>query len=73
MPRTMEAKMPAYRGERYEDTVPDTIDIAESARLAINALTGALDPNMDHELPFTRPDAPAEDILAMYEAAGGIR
>ena len=45
-----EVKMPAEQGERYEDTVPDTIDIAESARLASNVLTGSLDANMDYEL-----------------------
>jgi hypothetical protein len=51
--KTMEMKMPTYPGERYEDTVPDTIDIAESARLAINVLTGSLDPNMDYDLYFS--------------------
>ena len=32
------------RSERYTATVPDTLDLGEHARLAINALTGHLDP-----------------------------
>jgi len=32
------------RGEPYTATVPDTLDLAEHARLAINALTGHLEP-----------------------------
>lgn len=31
-------------GTRYTATVPDTLDLAEQARLAINALTGHLEP-----------------------------
>src|SRR5262245_4291523 len=30
-------------GERYEATVPDTLDLAERARLSVNALTGLVD------------------------------
>ena len=52
-PEIPKVKISAWKGERYEDTVPGTIDIAESARLAINALTGALDPTMDDELYFS--------------------
>ena len=41
--------IPAYRGERYEAFVPDTIDWQERAGLAIHALTSATDPDADHE------------------------
>src|SRR5690348_1188152 len=32
-------EIPAYRGRHYEDTVPDTLDLAERAKLCIHALT----------------------------------
>lgn len=41
---------PEYKGERYEALVPDTLDIAERSRLAINGLTGPTDPDADHEI-----------------------
>jgi hypothetical protein len=44
------AQLPAYIGERYEDLVPDTLDLAESAKLAILGLTGPLDPRDDYSL-----------------------
>ena len=43
-------EVPPYEGERYEAMVPDTLDIAERARLAIRGLTGPTDPEADHEL-----------------------
>jgi len=36
----------AYTGERYRAVVPDTLDLAERAALAINALGGTSDPAM---------------------------
>ncbi len=39
-----------YRGTRYETLVPDTLDVAEMARLAIGGLTGPLDPADDYSL-----------------------
>jgi hypothetical protein len=39
-----------YRGARYEDRVPDTLDIAERAKLGINCLTGITDPKADCEI-----------------------
>ena len=44
--------IPPYLGDRYEDSVPDTLELAEMARLAINGLTGPLDPAAGHELYF---------------------
>ncbi len=43
-------EIPAYRGRRYEDTVPDTLDLAERAKLCIHALTSITDPNADMEV-----------------------
>ncbi len=45
-------RIPPYLGDRYEDTVPDTLELAEMARLAINGLTGPLDPAAGEELYF---------------------
>ena len=36
-------------GERYQAEVPDTLDLAERARLGLNVLTGVLDPDMRYE------------------------
>ena len=44
--------VPDYGGVRYADRVPDTLDLAERARLAINALTGLADPSADYECYF---------------------
>ena len=43
-------EIPPYHGEQYEDRVPDTLDIAERAKLGINCLTGITDPEADHEI-----------------------
>lgn len=49
---TWDFQIPPYKGERYEDMVPDTLDLAEMAELAINGLTGPLDPEEDYLLYF---------------------
>lgn len=36
-------------GIRYEALVPDTLDLAERAQLAINAMTGAINEELDYE------------------------
>jgi hypothetical protein len=36
------------RGQYYEATVPDTLDLAERARLAVHGLTSILDPAMNY-------------------------
>jgi hypothetical protein len=49
-PNIPPVKAPQYLGERYEAVVPDTLDLAERASLAVNGLTGPLDPAVDYEL-----------------------
>ena len=46
-----EAELPAahFAGERYEAEVPDTLDLTDNARFAINAYTRMLDPAMDYQ------------------------
>lgn len=58
---------PEYVGQRYERTVPATIDLAERARLSVNALTETLDPDFDYEL-YWIVDLLAEEP-AMYHTA----
>ena len=45
-------EVPQYDGERYEVLVPATLDIGERAALAVNGLTGPLDPEKDFMLYF---------------------
>jgi hypothetical protein len=44
--------VPPPKGKFYEATAPDTLDLADRAGLAINCLTGALDPDYGYELYF---------------------
>ena len=39
-------------GERYEATVPDTLDLADRAALALNGLGGSLNPDVGYEQYF---------------------
>jgi hypothetical protein len=49
-PKAPPLEPPPYRGDRYGATVPDTLDLAERARLAVNALTGPTDESADYEV-----------------------
>ena len=42
--------IPPYPGQTYEDKVPDTLDIAERARLGVHGLTSITDPEVDYEI-----------------------
>ncbi len=43
-------EFPEAKGARYVDTVPDTLDIAERAKLCINTMTSITDGNADQEV-----------------------
>jgi len=43
-------EVPSYAGTRYEDTVPDTLDLAERAKLGVHLLTSITDPLADDEI-----------------------
>jgi hypothetical protein len=45
-----EFDVPPYRGARYDDTVPDTLDLAERSRLAVHSSTSIADPLADGEV-----------------------
>jgi len=40
----------SLKGTYYKVVVPDTLDLAERARLAVNAITGAADPHNNYEV-----------------------
>src|ERR1043166_6925387 len=44
--------IPPYTGQSYTDSVPATLDLAEMARLSLNALTQPVDPDQDYSLYF---------------------
>ena len=50
--RVAEAELPepTFPGDRYEDQVPDTLDLTDRAVFAINAYTRMLDPALDYRL-----------------------
>jgi hypothetical protein len=45
-----EFHIPPYRGEWYDDTIPDTLDLTERLRLAAHASTAIADPLADGEV-----------------------
>jgi len=61
-PRVVAAERPAakpsqgqngpYAGERYEATVPDTLDLAHRAELALHGIAGTTDPNDEYMMWF---------------------
>lgn len=46
-------KVPDIKGQYYNDLVPNTLDIAERAKLAINVLTEITDAEYDYEMYFS--------------------
>ena len=42
--------LPAYQGERYQAEVPDTLDLADRAALALNGIGGTTDPDGDYQV-----------------------
>lgn len=52
LPQEAKKNTPLPEGQRYDTEVPGTLDLAERARIAINGLTGVLDPRGIHEMYF---------------------
>lgn len=70
-------EIPAYRGLSYEDRIPDTLDIASRAELAIHAMTAIADPKLDNEVYwfadfFRNPPAMIHDFNDWVLVAEGI-
>ena len=47
-----ESKLPKPLGQSYEATVPDTLDLAHRAELALHGITGTVDPDNDYLMWF---------------------
>ena len=45
-------ELPAYKGQRYQAEVPDTLDLADRAALALNGIGGTIDPDGDYQMYF---------------------
>src|ERR1043166_5800777 len=64
--------IPPYTGQSYTDSVPATLDLAEMARLSLNALTQPVDPDQDYSLYFvaTSNDASWNAVISAIPKAG---
>jgi len=49
-PQVPRVDRPAYTGQRYDASTPDTLDLQERAALAVHCLTGTTDPDADYEI-----------------------
>jgi hypothetical protein len=68
--------IPPYTGQTYTDRVPATLDLAEMARLSLNALTQPVDPAQNYSLyfvaswnqnpPVLRHEAGSDDCLGKF-------
>src|SRR5712691_780520 len=65
-PNAPKVTLPPYKGEKYEATVPDTLDLAERARIAINALTEVTNPQEDFEIYCTNTFATNPPSMEMH-------
>jgi len=70
-------EIPAYQGLSYQDRIPDTLDIASRAELAIHAMTAISDPKLDDEVYwfadfFRNPPAMIHDFNDWVLVAEGL-
>jgi len=49
-PDTPHVRLPGYDGQRCDALVPDTLDLQDMARLAVNGLTEPTDAEADYEI-----------------------
>src|SRR5216117_1015828 len=69
-------EIPPFTGQTYTDSVPATLDLAEMARLSLNALTRPVDPVLNYSLyfvvswnqnpPVLRHEAGSDDCLGKF-------
>ena len=52
-PAGLELRPAVYRGTRTRELVPDTLDLAENARLAVNGILATVDPDVLHTMWFS--------------------
>jgi hypothetical protein len=70
-------ELPHFLGQRYDDNVPDTLDIAERARLGLHVLTSITDPASDYEIYwltdfFRQPPAMVHDFNDWVQLGEGL-
>lgn len=70
-------QVPTAQGSHYIDTVPDTLDIAERAKLCINTMTGIADNNADQEVYwlttfFQNPPVMRHDFSDWVQSVEGM-
>lgn len=65
-PSAPEVTLPPFKGEQYEASVPDTLDLAERARIAIHALTEVTNPEEDFEIYNTNSFATNPPSMEMH-------
>jgi hypothetical protein len=66
--RSSLSQIVTVEGQHYEALVPDTLDLHENAKLAINALTRCTNPDSDYEVYFY--GNPARNPPVMYRPEG---
>src|SRR5437588_1550154 len=64
------AVLPSRLGKYYEAEVPDTLDLAEHARLGINHFTESIRENLDYEMIMGVKFAPDGSISAPMHMTG---
>lgn len=77
-PEVPRIELPAFSGKRYQSRVPDTLDFAARAKLAVNCLTRTTNPNadyegyiwitLDHNPPFMKADCQSSQQAKLQEA-----
>src|SRR3954453_6018556 len=65
-PDAGKVKLKPYSGDKYEAKVPDTLDLAERARIAINALTEVTNSQEDYEIYNTNTFATNPPSMQMH-------
>ena len=56
-------------GVRYQATVPDTLDLAERAALALNGLGGMIDPSLGHHMFFAVRYCAKPPYMSHYDSS----
>lgn len=74
----LQYEIPSYRGDRYADNIPATLDLVEMAQRSLNALTRTVDPSKEYSLyfvtcwaqnpPVLRHETGSDDCLGKFIA-----
>ncbi len=64
-------RIPPYEGKRYDAIVPDTLDLAPRAELAINGMTRVLDAARDYQ-QYGVADFSVDPPMFIHELGGHV-